>query len=62
MTLKENIRKSRKRKLVSEDKFDLHMKKARLQDLECRKSIFCNQADSADEADIKKAQLKNSVY
>lgn len=40
---------SRQRKLVPDDKFDRHMKRARLRDIDCRKHIFDYQSNIATE-------------
>lgn len=43
MEHKKAIIASRRRKLVPDDKFDRHMRRARLQDIDSRKQIFDEQ-------------------
>lgn len=56
------IRSSRNRKLVSNDKFDRHMKRARMSDINSRKTTF----DMLTEDSIKRremiANIQSSCY
>ena len=53
---------SRHKKLVPDDKFDRHFKRAKASDTSSRKTIFDNQTeDSIKKADERK-QIKSSYY
>ena len=62
MNLLDCILLSRKKKLVPDDKFDKHFKKARLDDIESRKAIFTSQTESSEQTRAERLNLKPSVY
>jgi hypothetical protein len=62
MTHQESIKASRQRRLVEEDKFDRHMAKARVNDIESRKAIFDRQTEERQESETKRKNLKSSIY
>lgn len=62
MNYKENIKQSRNKRLVPEDKFDRHMKRARRTDVESRKSAFCRLNESGNERRERVANIKPSFY
>ena len=62
MNLLECILLSRKKKLVPDDKFDKHFKKARLDDIEARKAMFINQTENGEERKAGRLNLASSVY
>ena len=56
------IKASRNRKLVPDDKFDRHMKRARMNDIDSRKTIFDQQtADGISRLEERK-NIKSSTY
>ena len=61
-TLTNNINRSRRKKLVPADKFDRHMKRARLRDIDCRKHIFDNQSNIATEREQARRNIIGSIY
>ena len=61
-TLTNNILKSRRKKLVPRDKFDRHMKRARVRDIDCRKHIFDSQSNESAERDNRRRSLIGSIY
>ena len=61
-TLTKNINRSRRKKLVPADKFDRHMKRARLRDIDCRKHIFDNQSNIATEREQARRNIIGSIY
>ena len=56
------IQVSRHQRLVSDDKFDRHMKRARLQDIDSRKQIFDNQTENGLKRRENIKKIKTSVY
>ena len=54
--------KSRRKKLVPRDKFDRHMKRARVRDNDCRKHIFDNQSNESAERDERRRSMIGSIY
>lgn len=56
------ITESRHKKLVPDDKFDRHMKRARLQDISSRKLIFDNQTENGLVMAEGRKQLTSSTY
>lgn len=54
--------KSRRKKLVPKDKFDRHMKRARVRDIECRKHIFDSQSNIAAEREQARRNIVGSIY
>lgn len=61
-TLTNNILKSRRKKLVPRDKFDRHMKRARVRDIDCRKHIFDNQSNNTAEREQARRSIIGSIY
>lgn len=61
-TLTNNILKSRRKKLTPADKFDRHMKRARVRDIDCRKHIFDNQSNNTAEREQARRHIVGSVY
>ena len=61
-TLTNNILKSRRKKLVPADKFDRHMKRAKVRDIDCRKHIFDNQSNIATEREQARRNIVGSIY
>ena len=61
-TLTNNILKSRRKKLVPADKFDRHMKRAKVRDIDCRKHIFDNQSNIATEREQARRNIIGSIY
>ena len=62
MTYTENIKQSRNKRLVPDDKFDRHMKRSRRTDGESRKSTFCRLNESGNERRERIANIKPSFY
>jgi hypothetical protein len=62
MTLHETINISRRKRLVEDDKFDKHMRKARVQDIDSRKAIFCQQTENTINESEKRASITPSFY
>lgn len=56
------ITESRRKKLVPDDKFDRHMKRARLQDISSKKLIFDNQTENGLVMAEGRKQLTSSTY
>lgn len=56
------IQVSRHQRLVPDNKFDRHMKLARLQDIDSRKQIFDNQTENGLKRRENIKNLKTSVY
>jgi hypothetical protein len=56
------ITESRHKKLVPDDKFDRHMKRARLQDISSKKLIFDNQTENGLVMAEGRKQLTSSTY
>jgi hypothetical protein len=56
------IQVSRHQRLVPDDKFDRHMAKARVNDIESRKAIFDRQTEERQESETKRKNLKSSIY
>ena len=54
--------KSRRKKLVPRDKFERHMKRARVRDIECRKHIFDIQSNLAAEREQLRRSIVGSIY
>lgn len=62
MNYLESINASRRRKLTPQDKFDRHMRKARLQDIDSRKNIFISQSTDGAERSESRKNIKTSIY
>ena len=58
----EALKASRQQKLVPDDKFDRHMKRARLQDIDSRKQIFDNQTGNGLQRRESRKKIKSSTY
>lgn len=58
----EDINKSRRMRLVSKDKFDRHMRHARLGDIISRKKIFSLQTEVATTRNEARKCIKPSIY
>ena len=58
----EALKASRQQKLVPDDKFDRHMKRARLQDIDSRKQIFDGQTETGVVRRESRKQIKSSTY
>ena len=56
------IEASRQRQLVPDDKFDRHMKMARVNDIESRKNIFTKTSVTEDGRRAKRTEINPSVY
>ena len=56
------VKVSRQQKLVHDDKFDRHMKRARLQDISSRKKIFDDQTENSLVRRENWKQLTISIY
>ena len=61
-TLTNNILMSRRKKLVPRDKFDRHMKRARLKDIECRKTTFSHIMEKDAERRERTSKIVSSCY
>lgn len=62
MEHQEAIKASRQKRLVPDDKFDRHMKRARKNDIDSRKTIFNQQtADGISRLEERK-NIKSSTY
>lgn len=61
-TLTNNILKSRRKKLTPADKFDRHMKRARVRDIDCRRHIFDSQSNNTAEREQRRRSIVGSVY
>jgi hypothetical protein len=48
--------------LVPETKFNRHMKKARVQDIASRKSIFCQQSEKTIERNERNRNIEPQTY
>lgn len=62
MDTKESIKQSRSTKLVPADKFDRHMKRARLSDINSRKHIFCQQTEDNVKSHNDRRNIQSSCY
>jgi len=60
--LSEIIKASRKKKLVPDDKFDLHMERARVNDIESRKSIFIVTSENGEDQRMRRMEIIPSIY
>lgn len=62
MTHQEAIIESRNRQLVPDDKFDNHMSRARVNDLDSRMAIFDRQTEDNVKRRLSPVNIENSVY
>lgn len=62
MEIQQCVKKSQDKVLVPDDKFDKHMKKARTDDVESRKSQFVMQTEQSLRKYDGRRNLKNSIY
>lgn len=53
---------SRRKKLVPCDKYDRHMKRARLKDIECRKTTFSQIMEKDAERRDRTSKIVSSCY
>lgn len=60
--MQQAIQKSRSKKLVPNDKFDKHFKRARRITLENRKHIFVMQSALSEETAERRLKLVGSIY
>lgn len=58
----EALKASRQQKLVPDDKFDSHMNRARLRDIDSRKQIFDDQTGNGLQRRESRKQIKSSIY
>jgi hypothetical protein len=62
MTHKEALNISRRTHLVPDDKFDRHMSRARIRDIDNRKSIFDRQTENTILCREKRQHIQSSIY
>ena len=62
MTLKEHKERASAAKPGEIDKFDRHMKKARISDIEARQNIFVSQSEDKSQRDKRLLLVEPSVY
>jgi hypothetical protein len=62
MEHQEAIKASRQKRLVPDDKFDRHMKRARTKDIESRKAIFDLQTQESVERREQRIAINSSTY
>ena len=62
MTHLESIQASRRKRLVPKDKFDRHMKRARVKDIDSRKAIFDRQTENDISRREARQNIKSSIY
>ena len=56
------LTESRHKKLVPKDKFDRHMKRARVQDIDSRRAIFDRQTEEGIIRQEDRKNIKSSTY
>lgn len=62
MTHQEAIIRSRERQLTPPDKFESHMSRARLRDIDSRRTIFNLQTDDSEARRQSYPHIKSSTY
>ena len=62
MTHQKAINASRQRRLVEDDKFDRHMKRARVNDIDSRKTIFNQQTEDGIKRHEMITNIQSSCY
>lgn len=62
MTHQKAINASRQRRLVEDDKFDRHMKRARISDIDSRKIIFDQQTKDGIKRREMIVNIQSSIY
>lgn len=62
MTHQESIKASRQRKLVEDDKFDRHMRAARVRDIDSRKAVFDRQTEDGISRSENRKAIQTSTY
>ena len=62
MTHQESIKASRQRKLVEDDKFDRHMARARVRDIDSRKAVFDRQTEEGISRSESRKSIQSSIY
>ena len=56
------LTESRHKKLVPDDKFDRHMTRARVQDIDSRRAIFDRQTEEGIIRQEDRKNIKSSIY
>jgi hypothetical protein len=62
MTHQESIKASRQRRLVDDNKFDRHMERARVNDIDSRKTIFNQQTEDGIKRRETIVNIQSSCY
>ena len=62
MTHQESIKASRQRRLVEDDKFDRHMRAARMRDIDSRKAVFDRQTEEGISRSESRNSFQSSTY
>ena len=62
MTHQESIKASRQRRLVEDDKFDRHMRAARVRDIDSRKAVFDRQTEDGISRSENRKAIQTSTY
>ena len=62
MTHQESIKASRQRRLVEDNKFDRHMKRARVNDIDSRKTTFDRQTEDSIKRREMIVNIQTSCY
>ena len=62
MTHQESIKASRQHKLVEDDKFDRHMRAARVRDIDSRKAVFDRQTEDGISRSENRKAIQTSTY
>ena len=62
MTHLQAVMTSRGKELVADDKFDRHMKRARVNDIKSRRVIFDRQTEEGVAAAERRKNIQSSIY
>lgn len=62
MTHQKAINASRQRRLVEDDKFDRHMRAARVRDIDSRKAVFDRQTEDGISRSERRKAIQSSIY
>lgn len=62
MTHQETIKASRQRRLVEDNKFDRHMRAARVRDIDSRKAVFDRQTEDGISRSESRKAIQSSIY
>ena len=62
MTHQKAINASRQRVLVEDDKFDRHMRAARVRDIDSRKAVFDRQTEEGISRSESRKSIQSSIY